>query len=125
MTARTGSPYVLYLVRVLWGAVSANAQSVANESKNPITVDDAIRMTRLGDAKGRVAQFSPDGKSFVILLRKGDPKTNTNQFSLLLFRTASALNSPPLDVLLTFSSSSNRGGISDITWLPDNETLAF
>ena len=50
-------------------------------------------MTRLGDpryndgvsSKGLVAKFSPDGKRFVVVLRKGNLETNTNVYSLILF----------------------------------------
>ena len=61
--------------------------------QRPVTVADFIQMTRLGDSnyndgapsKGLVAKFSPDGRWFVVLLRKGRLETNTNEYSLMLF----------------------------------------
>jgi dipeptidyl aminopeptidase/acylaminoacyl peptidase len=103
------------------------------QEKLSITVANTIEMTRLADpdyfvggaSEGRVAHFSPDGKSFLVVLEKGDLQRNTNQFSLLLFRTDSVFRSPKPDLLLTMSSSSNRDGIKNVKWLGDNETLVF
>ena len=97
-----------------------------------MTVADAIGMARLADdyyfrggpSAGRVAHFSPDGKQFIITLRKGNAEQNTNEFSLLLFHTADALRSPKPEVLLTMSSSSNRDAIKNVNWLEDSETVA-
>jgi hypothetical protein len=56
-----------------------------------IEVSDAIEMTRLGDhdyfwgasSKGRVALFSPDRSAFLVVLRKGNIVSDTNEFSPL------------------------------------------
>ncbi len=101
--------------------------------KRPLRVEDCIRMTKLGDpeywmggsSSGRVAQFSQDGSRFVVLLRKGNLERNTNEYSLLLWQTEEVSRSPAPLVLVTMSSSSNREAIRDITWLDDNETVAF
>lgn len=113
-------------------ALAATGQTRPISALAPITVDDAIGMTRLGDsdyftgtpAKGRVAHFSPDGKYFLVLLRKGNLQHNSNDFSLILFRTVSAFQSPKPEKLLEFSSTSNRNGISNIKWLND-DTVSF
>src|SRR6266853_1510044 len=105
----------------------------ATAAKRPVTVTDGIAMTRLADAayfagtpsKGRVAYFSPDGRRFVVLLRKGNLKNNANEYSLLLFETSAALRSPTPEVLLTLSSSSNQDAIGNIRWQVDNETITF
>src|SRR6266853_152797 len=105
----------------------------ATAAKRPVTVTDGIAMTRLADAayfagtpsKGRVAYFSPDGRRFVVLLRKGNLKNNANEYSLLLFETSAALRSPTPEVLLTLSSSSNQDAIGNIRWQLDNETITF
>ncbi len=76
-------------------------------------------------ARNRVAHFSRDGKKFVICLRRGNIEQNTNEFTLLLYRTDEVFQSPVPEVLLTISSSSNLGAMQDIVWLADNETLAF
>ena len=101
--------------------------------KRPVTVADSIQMTRLGDpqitnggsAKGHVANFSPDGKHFIILLRKGNLETNTNDYSLILFETDEAFRSPPPQVLVSMSSSSNRPAIQNVVWMDDNDTILF
>ena len=97
-----------------------------------VTVTDAIRMTQLADpdylggviAKRNPALFSPDGKHFVIVTRKGNIEKDTNDYALLSFQTDTALLSPAGEVLVSFSSSSNRPGIQNIKWI-DNQTLAF
>jgi dipeptidyl aminopeptidase/acylaminoacyl peptidase len=101
--------------------------------RRPLTVEDTIQMTRLadpdyfsgGDSKAHVALFSPDGNRFVVMLRNGNLEQNTNEYSLLLYRTADALKSPKPEVLVKMSSSSNRDAISEVRWLRDNETLVF
>ena len=101
--------------------------------KRPVTVPDSIRMTRLGDplhddggpSKGLVAKFSPDGKRFVVVLRKGNLETNTNEYSLILFETDEVFRSPNPRVLLSISSSSNRPAIQNVVWLGDNDTILF
>ena len=94
--------------------IAVNGQGLS--AKRPITVSDAIRMRRAADPdndqasdwRARYAHFSPDGVRFVIVVKKGNLEKNTNEFSLVGFRTADAFNSPKADVLLTMSSSSNR-----------------
>ena len=96
-------------------------------------VSDAIEMRQLADpeytaggpSEGRVANFSPDGKRFVVALRKGNLETNVNEFSLLLFESSKVFSTPAPDVLFTMASSSNRNAIKHLRWLDDNETLAF
>ena len=89
-------------------------------------------MRRLGDpwyfagsSKFNVANFSPNGKRFIVIVTKGDLEHNTNRYSLLLFQTSLVFNSPKPEVLLTMSSSSNREAIKDLKWLSDNETVVF
>ncbi|MGB2664446.1 MAG: hypothetical protein WAK48_10605 [Candidatus Acidiferrum sp.] len=78
-----------------------------------------------GDSAGDIASFSPDGKRFALVLRKGNVEGNTNDFSLLLCQTADALQGPKPQILLKMSSSSERDAISQIRWLADNDTLVF
>ena len=99
----------------------------------PVTVADSIRMTRLGHpqytngapAKGLEAQFSPDGKRFVVVLRKGNLETNTNEFSLNLFETSKVFRSPAPRLLGSMASSSNRPAIQNVVWMDDNDTILF
>jgi len=75
---------------------TGQSTAVAGLTKRPITVADSIQMTRLGDlsynngepSRGIVAKFSPDGKRFVVILKKGNLEANTNEYSLVLFQTA-------------------------------------
>ena len=112
---------------------SGQAKSESAPGKRPVTVADAIQMTRLGDqsytdggpSKGVVAKFSPDGKRFVVLLRKGNLENNTNEYSLILFETDEVFQSPKPRVLLSMSSSSNRPAIKNVMWRDDNDTILF
>lgn len=106
----------------------------AGESKKrTVTVADSIQMTRFGDpiyvdgapSKGIVANFSPDGKSFVVLLKKGNLETNTNEYSLVLFETGESFQSPKPRVLVSLASSSNRPAIDHVRWLDDDDTILF
>jgi dipeptidyl aminopeptidase/acylaminoacyl peptidase len=121
------------LVTFLLLAGSICAQVSSELRKHAITVADMIEMTRLGDPKyfsgqsveGRVAQFSPDGKQFVILLRKGNVQKNANEYSLFLFHTAEALRTPKPDLLVTMASSSNRDAIHGIRWSGNGKAITF
>jgi dipeptidyl aminopeptidase/acylaminoacyl peptidase len=99
------------------------------------SIPDAICMTRLaGSHYARYAAgagpeqdfavFSPGGRSFAIVIRKGNLANNTNEFSLLLFRIDERNDVSGPTVLAMFASSSNREGIKDVTWL-DGNTLLF
>src|SRR3981189_1042313 len=91
---------------------TAQNASVAGSKKLPVTVADSIQMTRLGDlsytdgnpSKGIVAKFSPDGKHFVVILKKGNLGANTNEYSLVLFQTAAVFQSPEPQVLVSLAS---------------------
>jgi dipeptidyl aminopeptidase/acylaminoacyl peptidase len=117
------------------GIVTDQSRSKTEEAsvKRPVTVADFIQMTRFGDpsydaggpSKGLVAKFSPDGKRFVVALRKGNLETNTNEFSLILFDTDEVFRSPHPRALLSMASSSNRPAIQNVVWLADNDTLLF
>src|SRR5580698_2002837 len=97
-----------------------------------VSVADCIGMTTLADpgyflglpSTGRTATFSPDGKQFAVVLRRGDIKRNVNVYSLLLFETDHP-PTPQNHLVLELTSSSNRDAISQIKWLNDNKTVAF
>src|SRR5258708_7780040 len=129
---------LVWLVSTLAGQTVAPLQNPVNfmkTSKRPVTVRDSIesRMTLLDDYRnpggvfneGLLAQFSPDGKKFLVVLRNGNVKQNTNEYSILLFRTEEALHSPKPRPILTMASSSNREALKHVMWLDDNETIAF
>src|SRR5215472_3618718 len=105
--------------------VCATSQAQSNRGKSPVTVADCIEMQELvaegynvGSAAVRqAAQFSPDGGRFTILVKSGDLRHNGNKYSLLLFQTKSAFDSPRPEVLVSFTSNSNRPGIEQVRWL--------
>src|SRR5437870_3001360 len=125
-----GSLLVLILS---FSALRSQGDKNSSAERRPVTVADAIRMTQLGDSyyaaggssEGRVAQISPDGKQFTVVLKKGDLEHNVVTYSLLLYKTASAFQLPKPKILLSMSSSSNREGIKAVKWLNDNETICF
>ena len=78
-----------------------------------------------GSSAGRVAQFSPDGAKFVVVLRKGNVRKNSNEYSLLLWRTNTLSRSRKPDVLLIMTSTSNRPAIQSVRWAEDDETVFF
>src|SRR5258708_3585521 len=124
---------VLQLASLILAPFLMFGQSVPSEAKRAITVSDTIATVRAADpayfygvsSEGRVAKFSPDGKKFLVVVRKGNLNNNTNEFSVLLFKTDEALSSPKPDLLLTMSSSSNRNAILHLKWLAESQTIAF
>lgn len=114
-------------------ASSSATIDAAKTTKRPVTVADTIEMTKVGDLDlyfgspflDRLAHFSPDGREVLVVARKGNLKSNTRDYSLLLWKTDDLLRSPLAKTILTMSSSSNRQAIKDLIWLPDSETVAF
>src|SRR5260370_36050212 len=112
---------------------TAQSTALAVLKKRPVTVADSIQMNRLGDlsytngesSKGIVAKFSPDGKHFVVILKKGNLEANTNEYSLVLFETSAVFQSPEPQVLVSLASSSNWPAIENVLWLGDNDTILF
>jgi dipeptidyl aminopeptidase/acylaminoacyl peptidase len=120
-------------IAVLMAAEKGGGASDQLESRR-VTVPDVIRMTRLGDVENsagddpidRVARFSPDGRKFVVVLRKGNLENNTNEYSILLWDTDTLARPQAAPrPLLTRSSSSNRAAIKNVKWLSDNRSIAF
>jgi hypothetical protein len=104
-------------------------------NKRFLTEEDAIRLVRIA-GRGAIteyagaltkdfAYFSPDQKQFAIVLKKGNLEANTNDYSLLVFKSAEAFDSPRPRLLASMSSSSNQEGITDVFWLADNDTMLF
>jgi hypothetical protein len=117
---------ILMRAPILVASVADEKQApLGAEARRPVTMADAIRMTKVHDIFGRVAQFSPDGRKFVVVLKKGNLEQNTNEYSLLLWSTDQVFHLSPPELLLSMSSSSNREAIQDVTWMKDNITLAF
>ena len=118
-------------------ALSSGAQGqtqVSNRQtsrgKQPITVVDAVGITRLEApdpfaGSSSIAHFSPDGKRFAVVVRKGNLEKNANEFSLRLYNSAEVFHSRTPDIMVEMSSTSNRPAITKVRWLADNETLVF
>jgi dipeptidyl aminopeptidase/acylaminoacyl peptidase len=102
-------------------------------TKRPVEVADAIQMTKIGDpayywgssSASRVSRFSPNGKHFVVVLRKGNLAKDSNEYTLLLWNKDTAIQPSTPQVLLTMSSTSNSEAIGEVQWLQDNENIAF
>jgi dipeptidyl aminopeptidase/acylaminoacyl peptidase len=116
-----------------WAETRKRVAQTKVTTKRPVTVEDAITMTQTGDrnyldsfaTRGNVGIFSPDGSKFAFVTQKGNMKNNTVEFTLLVFRTAKAFESPTPDIVAKLATSSNREAISHVTWLADNDTLVF
>jgi hypothetical protein len=101
-------------------------------NKRPVTVADFIQMTRVAGSpyfafrpKNGFAVFSPDRQQFVVAVARGNLERNTNDYSLLLFRTAEAFHGGRPRTLTSMSSSSNHLGMFDLKWSEDNDTIFF
>ncbi len=109
-------------------AIGEEHTALEQQTKRPVTVADAIRMTQFGDggytngisAKHNVAKFSPNGKRYVIVVKKGNLEKNTTEYSLIDFASDKAFQSAVSNVLVSLSSSSNRPAIGDVMWLDDH-----
>lgn len=99
---------------------------------HPVTVPDMIQMTQPGENrfqggmfdKHDIAKFSPDGKQFVFLLKRGNLKRDVNDYWIEWFRTAAAMNGAQGSLIAKFSSSSNRPAIRQIEWF-NSHTITF
>jgi dipeptidyl aminopeptidase/acylaminoacyl peptidase len=110
-------------------------QGMPQSAKRRVSVADVVRMTRVGEPlyvgytgvgpKEGFAAFSPDGRRFAFVVTKGNLERNTNDYSLLLFHTADVFQAATPKRLAVFSSASNNQGISNLSWLEDNETILF
>ena len=101
--------------------------------RRPVTVADMVSMVRIAgpypDSQyspgADFAVFSPNGQYFVFVISSGNLQKNTTDYTLLLFRTVDLPHAIPRK-LLTFSSSSNPAGISEVLWATwDSNTILF
>jgi hypothetical protein len=107
----------------------APVASARTGNRRAFTVADSIEMRlvgspRFGYLSQDPAQFSPDRTKFVIVVRKGNLKDNTNQYSLLLFNTAEAWSAPRPRVIASLASSSDDPAIDNVEWI-DKERIGF
>jgi Prolyl oligopeptidase family len=115
-------------VLVVLAIGSSSAQIIPKNVKRPVTVAEGIQMMRFPHAGSwfspTAANFSPDGKRFVVVIQRGDLERNTVEYSLLLWSTSETLHLSSPEVLCRFSSSSNREAIADVRWI-DDDTIAL
>lgn len=102
--------------------------AINTEPKRAVTVADMIEMTEIGEQWERFlgkdpAKFSPSGRRFVVVTRRGSIHENANQYTLILFESANVLRSPKSRVLASVTSSSNSPGIGEVRWLNDSVLL--
>ena len=105
----------------------------SSSGQREITVEDSIEMTRWADAdyllgadpESNIASFSPDGKRFVIVLRKAELAKNANVYSVYLFTTRRVFDSLVPQILVRMSTTSNAPAIRGVKWLKDSQSLAF
>lgn len=123
---------LLLLLTLAAQALQGSKSKAANRSLRPATVQDAILMNRWAnpgyfadDSAHDAGLFSPDRRYFLVLVKKGNLGNNTNEYSLLLFRTENAFDRPRPRVLLSMASSSNRSAIADVKWLNDSRSITY
>lgn len=128
---------------LLLSACLAQALQAVSAATRPFTVLDSIEMTRIVDPelpelswlplKRPKFKRSPDGSKFVAVLRKGNPQTGDNDYSLIAFDTqevvadvnATRRSLPKPVVLAEFSTESSDDAIDQVQWLPDGRGIAF
>jgi hypothetical protein len=100
--------------------------------QRPVRVADTIAMTEIafpGPESGAHPDvpglFSPDGSRFAVVLHRGDLNRNTNVYTLLVYSTRKAFQSPRPLATVRMASDSNLPGIGDLRWLADSRTLLF
>lgn len=118
---------LLGFLNVAWGRKTTPAPG-----KRPVSVAAAIGMTRIAGTpdpyfspETGFAVFSPNGEYFAFVTSRGDIEHNANDYSLLVFRAHDFAENTVPRTLARFASSSNRAGISSVTWRDDNDTILF
>lgn len=132
MRSRFLGGVALFVVAV-WAAASASQEKPLVGSKRAVTVADTITMTRIGDQdyldafarSGNIASFSPDGSKFAFVTQTGNLSNDTVEYSLLVFRSDDVFTRPKAELVAKLASSSNRAAITQLSWLPDNDSLVF
>jgi hypothetical protein len=124
---------LLVILSLLFAAVTFRGLDVQGdgsaESTRKPTIADSIGMNVIGGPYAQwlengPAQFSPDGKHFAVVTHRGNLDENTNEYTLLLFRSADAFGASSPERLLTLATSSNMAAIWAVQWA-DDETLVF
>ena len=105
----------------IWGQGSP-----ATTARRGVTVADVIEMTQIVTLDDDpLASFSPDGTRVIVVVKKGNFRDNTNEYSILLWKTKELMSGVPPRSLLTLGSSSTRPAIRHVRWLADSKTILF
>lgn len=107
------APVVLSAIVVATGAALAK----------PITVDDGVQATRVVNNDLPPVAFSPNGKQLALTVYRGDLRSNTNVYSILLFRASQRNPTNGTRVV----SLATRGNIQAISYVKfaGNTRLVF
>src|SRR5258708_6982387 len=92
---------ILGLAAVGLSGFLSHETASGQSSKRTATVEDAIEMTDFGSenyifggaAHRGLAEFSPNGNRFVVVVKKGNVHKDTNDYRLLLFKTDESFKS--------------------------------
>lgn len=134
MSAHRRWPATLFVLAALLGAgpMIRIATGQCRAGQRPVRVADMIAMTEIafpGPESGAHPDvpglFSPDGSRFAVVLHRGDLNRNTNVYTLLVYSTRKAFQSPRPLATVRMASDSNLPGIGDLRWLADSRTLLF
>jgi dipeptidyl aminopeptidase/acylaminoacyl peptidase len=110
-------------------ASAAFLSATEAQAKRRFTIADEIGLTHFGDgAEG--LQFSPDGKYFALLAKRGRLDLNVVEESLRFYRSQDIHNfldvsQPPSPIWEIIRSKETEGAISDWRWLADSAGVAF
>lgn len=120
----------ILLLAVIVASMEGNAQCRSDQRR--VTVADSITMTEIappepesGAHPDAVGSFSPDGRHFATVVRKGDLGGNTNVYTLLLFSTRAVFATHKPEASVTMASNSNYPAIADLHWLRNGQNLLF
>lgn len=114
------------------GALSLSIASGAPASKRLITVDDLVRLAKIGDPRtlgwndynNQLVSFSPNKERVAIVVRGGNPETGANEARLLVYCTAELLADAHAETIAEFASVTAQQPIAYLRWI-DDETLVF
>ncbi len=107
-------------------------------ARRHFTVPDSIEMLRFStgteEDAGPIARFSPDGRYFIVVIKRGVLQSDEIESTIWLFKgdegslgldeTATERPAEPKAVV-RMSAATNGDPISDIRWQPDGHTIAF
>lgn len=117
----------------LFGSAAWFAPATA-QRPTTISAADLLRFSSFGDpltlswldqGSGQAAIRSPDGRWAVVVVRGGDPVSETNEARLLLLDLSQRLSDLDAVELTRFASETSAQPIAFVRWLDDSRTLVF